>query len=349
MVEFAGWLMPVQYSGVINELNAVHSRAGIFDVSHMGEIEIKGTGANRFVNRITTNDVSNATEGRIVYSLMLNETGGIIDDLLVYCLSPENFLLVVNASNIEKDFQWISAQVKGEDVQAVNRSDDFALLAVQGPNALAILAEICEIPATLPYYHFTHIPLSGAEAMISRTGYTGEDGFEIYLPPEKAGDVWNLLMEKGKTRGLEPCGLGARDVLRIEAGYPLYGHELNEQTDPITAGLKWAVKKTDVDFIGKSRLPAGTPDRKRIGFTIEGRGIPREGYALLAGGKKIGEVTSGTFSPSLQKGIGMGYIAKTDGRFLSPGDRLDVEIRGKQVPAKVCRLPFVKHRTYKNR
>jgi len=349
MVEFAGWLMPVQYSGVINELNTVRSRAGIFDVSHMGEIEIKGAGANRFVDRITTNDVSNVTEGRVVYALMTNEAGGIIDDLLVYCLSPENFLLVVNASNIEKDFQWISAQAEGEDVLAVNRSDDFALLAVQGPNALSILTEICEIPANLPYYHFTNVPVNGAEAMISRTGYTGEDGFEIYLPPEKAGDVWNLLLDKGKAHGLEPCGLGARDVLRIEAGYPLYGHELNEHIDPITAGLKWAVKKTGADFIGKSCLPAGTLDRKRIGFTIEGRGIPREGYGLVANGREIGEVTSGTFSPSLQKGIGMGYIAKIDGRFLSPGDRLEVKIRGKQVPALVCRLPFVKHRIFKNK
>ena len=305
MVEFTGWLMPLQYAGVLKEHAAVRQRAGIFDVSHMGEVLIEGDGAERFVNRLVTNDVSRMKTGQVLYTVICKEDGGLLDDLLIYRLEESRFMLVVNASNAEKDFNWITSHADSS-VEVRDAGGDFALLALQGPTALDILGRLLEVPQPFDYYSFYQTQFGGADLIVSRTGYTGEDGVEIYLHPEKAPLLWDALMDAG---GLMPTGLAARDLLRIEAGYPLYGHELDEATDPITAGLKWAVKMDGPDFIGKSALMELKPERKKIGLVMEGRSVPRQKYPIIIDGEKAGEITSGTFSPVLQKPIGIGYIS----------------------------------------
>lgn len=306
MVEFGGWEMPVQYEGVIKEHNAVRNRAGLFDVSHMGEIAVEGEDARSFVNRVVTNDVSELKDGEIVYSLLLNVNGGTIDDLLIYCTGKDSFLLVVNASNIEKDFDWIAAQKGDENVSVKNISDEYSLIALQGPESAAIIKKVFPDAGNIKYYNFAEIDFMGETVILSRTGYTGEDGFEIYLK-QNAENLWDkLLTTKGDSASASPCGLAARDLLRIEAGYPLYGHELNDEIDPATAGLKWAVKKGETLFIGRDGYAGKKPDKKRIGFTMEGRAVPREGYHIFIEGTAVGSVTSGTFSPTLQKPIGIG-------------------------------------------
>jgi len=347
MAEFAGWMMPILYTGVLKEHAAVRSTAGIFDVSHMGEIVVEGGGAEKFVNRLVTNDVSKLKQGRVLYTLLLKEDGGVLDDLLVYRLAESKFMLVVNASNTEKDFKWISSRAD-DSADVDNVSDDYGLIALQGPKAIEIFNKLTQVPKTLGYYTFFETDFGGAKIIVSRTGYTGEDGLEIYLPTKNTLSLWDALMEAGKDFGLSQAGLAARDLLRIEAGYPLYGHELDEDTDPISAGLKWAVKMDAADFTGKSSLIGLIPAKKKIGIVMEGRSVPRQGYPIIIDGKKSGVITSGTFSPVLQKPIGIGYIflnKNLEVKRLKRGNKLSVEIRGKEAAGEICRMPFVPSRT----
>lgn len=345
MVGFGGWEMPVQYSGHLSEHEAVRRRAGIFDVSHMGEIFVGGPAAAAFVNRIQTNDVSGMKQGQILYAVMCNESGNALDDLLVYCLGPRGWLLIVNASNADRDFEWmLSRRRPGEDVVIDNRSDEFGLIALQGPKAVGIARKVVAVPPDLRYYHFSFAAFDGGEALVSRTGYTGEDGVELMVPAAKTVALWDALLAAGKGDGLLPCGLAARDLLRIEAGYSLYGHELDEQTDPLTAGLRWVVKMGH-DFAGRDALAALKPSRKKVSFTAEGKNIPRQGYKLFVGDREAGAVTSGTYSPALHKAVGIGYILKETEA--DAGRALSVEIRGKRVPVAICALPFIKPGVFK--
>ncbi|MFQ5432602.1 MAG: glycine cleavage system aminomethyltransferase GcvT [Nitrospinota bacterium] len=347
MAEFGGWMMPIQYTGVLKEHAAVRSVAGVFDVSHMGEIVVEGGGAENFVNRLVTNDVSKLKKGDILYTPICRENGGVIDDLLVYRLDELKFMLVVNASNTEKDFKWIISHAD-DSVDIKNVSDDYGLIALQGPKALEIFNKLARVSETLGYYTFYETDLGGAKIIVSRTGYTGEDGLEIYLTADKTVSLWDALMEAGKDFGLSPAGLAARDLLRIEAGYPLYGHELDEDTDPVSAGLKWAVKMDAADFIGKSSLIDLKPAKKKIGVVMEGRSVPRQGYPIIMNGEKAGVITSGTFSPVLQKPVGIGYIflnKNLGANKLKRGNKLSVEIRGKEAAGEICRMPFIPSRT----
>jgi aminomethyltransferase len=345
MVEFGGWEMPVRYEGVIKEHAAVRNRAGLFDVSHMGEIAVEGTGARAFVDRVVTNDVSELKNGEIVYALLLNESGGTIDDLLVYCTGRDTFMLVVNASNIDKDFDWIASQKGEEDVSVKNISDEYSLLALQGPESAGIIEKIFPDAGGIKYYNFAQADFMGEKIILSRTGYTGEDGFEIYLK-QNAVDLWDRLLATKGGLAASPCGIAARDLLRIEAGYPLYGHELTDEIDPATAGLKWAVKKGEASFIGKEGFAGKKPDKKRIGFLMEGRAVPREGYPIFIEGNEAGSVTSGTFSPTLQKPIGIGYIARQKEGFPKIGKMIEIEIRGKLFEAALSKIPFITVRTF---
>ncbi|HEV3075682.1 MAG TPA: glycine cleavage system aminomethyltransferase GcvT, partial [Thermoanaerobaculia bacterium] len=318
MVDFAGWEMPVQYTGVIEEHRAVRGAAGLFDVSHMGEVRVRGAGAERFLQRLTPNDVAQLVPGRAHYSGLLTDRGTYVDDLLIYRLAADDFLVVVNASNAARDLTWIrehgpdpeGAESAGPaDVEIADEGDRFALLALQGPRALAILEPLAS-PGVggLRYYGFLRGEVAGVPAILSRTGYTGEDGFELYLAPEGAPEVWRRLLAAGAPHGLVPAGLGARDTLRLEAAMALYGHEIDERTTPLEAGLSWVVKLGKGDFLGRAALLEQSEQgirRTLVGFTVEGRGIARQGHGVLSGGEAVGEVTSGTWSPTLEKAIGM--------------------------------------------
>lgn len=347
LVPFAGFEMPIQYSGIIDEHMAVRTAAGLFDVSHMGEVLVRGPHAGDFVQRLVTNDVEKLYDGRALYTVMCRPDGGIIDDLLVYRLDAETYLLVVNAANVEKDFAWM---VQNNPMKAVleNISDEVALIALQGPAAEQILASVTDAPLhDLKYYHF--LPLEprsffGSErALLSRTGYTGEPGFEIYCDPAVAPAVWEALLEAGTPAGLKPAGLGARDTLRIEAGYSLYGNDITEETNPLEAGLGWVTKLEKESFIGREALLAVRergPARRLVGFVGEERGIPRAGYELLSDdGGVIGTVTSGTQSPVLGRGVGLGYVAN-DPAYTTPESRIGFSVRGRSQPAVVKRPPF---------
>jgi aminomethyltransferase len=344
MVPFAGWEMPVQYSGVMEEHRAVRTAAGLFDVSHMGEIRVRGAGALGLLQRLTPNDVSKLAPGRAHYSGLLTERATYVDDLLIYRLGDEDFLVVVNASNADRDFDWMASRVgeAPDAVEVTNASDDYALLALQGPKALAILAPLASLDvSTLRYYGFAQGEVAGVPALISRTGYTGEDGVELYLAPGDAPAVWRRLLEVGAPHGLVPAGLGARDTLRLEAGMALYGHEIDETTTPLEAGLAWVVKLGKGDFLGRDVLAfqqAEGVKRKLVGFEVLGRGIGRQGHAVLdETGNPVGTVTSGTFSPTFEKALGMAYVpAGLD----TPGTRLALDVRGKPVEAQVAALPF---------
>jgi aminomethyltransferase len=344
MVPFAGWEMPVQYAGVIDEHRAVRTAAGLFDVSHMGEVRVRGEGAEAFLQRLTPNDVGKLAPGRAHYSGLLTEQGTYVDDLLIYRLAADDFLVVVNASNAPRDFEWIASRAGAfrDNVQVTDVSDDYALLALQGPLALDILKPLAppEI-AGLRYYGFLQGKVAGRKALISRTGYTGEDGFEIYLAPEDAQHVWRLLLAAGGDRGLAPAGLGARDTLRLEAAMALYGHEIDETTTPFEAGLDWVVKLDKGDFLGSEALRAqkeAGPRRKLVGFEVRGRGIAREGHGVLSSeGEAVGKVTSGTWSPTFEKAIGMAYVPVG---MAAPGTPLTLDVRGRSVPAVVVETPF---------
>ncbi len=340
MVDFAGWLMPVQYQGVLAEHSAVRYDAGLFDVSHMGEIFITGEDAEKFVDQLITNDVRRISDGRILYTVMCDDGGRVLDDLMVYRISPQYFLMVVNASNTEKDFNWVKSRAGGWKADVVDRSADFGMLALQGPKAVAVASKVLKFPETFKHHSFFEVEYEGARAIVSRSGYTGEDGVEIIVETEAVVSLWDALMGAGKEEGIAPTGLAARDLLRIEAGYSLYGHELDENTDPISAGLSWVVKLEEREFVGKKAIQSLKTTKTRISFVVEGRSIPRQGYKLFVDEKEAGVVTSGTFSPSLQKPIGIGYISAKEWA-VSTERRLSVEIRGRLTPVKVYR-PHIK-------
>ena len=346
MVPFGGWEMPVQYAGVIEEHQAVRERAGLFDVSHMGEIEVRGAEALALVQRLTTNDASRLVDGQVQYSALCYPDGGVVDDVTLYRSSATHFLFCVNASNTDKDFAWMQ-QVHVESGIAgatlTNRSAEYAQLALQGPRAAAILARLTNTPlGSIRYYHFGRGEVAGVPALISRTGYTGEDGFELYTPAAAAVDLWNRLLDAGRPDGLAPIGLGARDTLRLEKGYALYGHELSPQISPLEAGLGWIVKFDKGDFVGRDALlrqqAAGIP-RRLVALLMEERGIPREGYPVFAGEQPVGIVTSGTMSPTLKAGIALALV-ETSCAVL--GAELLVGIRDRKLRAKIVKPPFVK-------
>ncbi|OGL62342.1 MAG: glycine cleavage system protein T [Candidatus Tectomicrobia bacterium RIFCSPLOWO2_12_FULL_69_37] len=342
MVPFAGFEMPVQYTGVIEEHHAVRQAAGLFDVSHMGEFEARGPGAAAFLRRLVTNDVSRLEVGRVMYCTMCREDGGIIDDLTVYRLADERYMAVVNASNIGKDWAWMAAR-KGAGVEFRDVSSETGLLALQGPRAEAVLAGL--LPGggdlgAIPYYGAQERTWQGKRVLVSRTGYTGEDGFELYCGAPDAPALWEALMARGGGEGLKPCGLGARDTLRTEMKFALYGNDIDEATNPLEAGLGWVVKFQAGEFIGREAL-LGIKERglsrKLVGFEMVDRGIPRHGAPILAGGRNAGVVTSGTMSPTLGKAIGIGYVPLTHA---AEGCEIAVEIRDKARAARVVETPF---------
>jgi len=344
MVPFGGWDMPVEYSGLSNEHDAVRTRAGLFDVSHMGEIEIAGKDALAAVQRISSNDASKLAIGQAQYSGLLTPQGTFVDDLLVYRPGASHFLLVVNAGNIPKDYAWIAEQIKpAGDAVAVDASSRYALLAIQGPEAQNVLQPLTGVDlAGVKYYWFAHGEVASVRATISRTGYTGEDGFEIFVPPQSADKVWLALLESGKAADVIPCGLGARDTLRLEAGMRLHGNDIDETTTAIEADLNWIVGWKKDDFIGAAALreqKANGVKRKIVGFEMLDRGIGRHGYDAYIGDAKAGVVTSGTQTPFLKKAIGMAYLPL---EHTAPGAEFDVDIRGKRTRAKVVPMPFYK-------
>ena len=345
LVEFSGWEMPVQYSGILEEHRAVRERAGLFDVCHMGEFSVEGPGALDFLQGLVPNNVARLADGQALYTQLCNEQGGTLDDLLIYRRGDERYMAVVNAGTTESDWAWFTQRAAGRsDVTLANISDETGLVALQGPRARDILRPLTDTDLdAINYYHFVEGTVAGISCLISRTGYTGEDGFELYCA---AGDVvalWRAVLEAGTPQGLLPAGLGARDTLRLEAGYCLYGHELNEQITPLEAGLGWSVKlEKGHDFIGREALLAekqqGLP-RKLVGIELRDRGIPRAEYAILRDGKAIGALTSGTMGPTVGKAIGMGYVPSEDA---APGTEIAIDIRGKAVPAVIVALPFYK-------
>ena len=344
MVPFGGWDMPVEYSGIVQEHMAVRTRAGLFDVSHMGEIEIAGKDALAAVQRISSNDASKLQVGQAQYSGLLTPQGTFVDDLLVYRLGPEHFLLVVNAGNIEKDYAWIVEHiVPAGDAVAVNASARYALLAVQGPEAVGVVQSLTGVElAGMKYYWFAHGEVANVRATISRTGYTGEDGFEIFVPPQSADRVWQAIVDAGRTVDLIPCGLGARDTLRLEAGMRLHGNDIDETTTAVEADLNWIVGWKKDDFIGAGALraqKASGPARKIVGFEMLERGIARHGYDAYVGDRKAGVVTSGTQTPFLKKAIGMAYVPV---EHTAAGTEFDVDIRGLRTRACVVPMPFYK-------
>ncbi|MBI5806570.1 glycine cleavage system aminomethyltransferase GcvT [candidate division TA06 bacterium] len=348
MVPFAGFLMPVQYQGIIEEHRHVRSAAGLFDVSHMGEIEVRGPEALKFVSYCTINDPAALEINQVQYSAMCYKEGGIVDDLLVYRY-PEHFFLVVNASNLAKDFAWLQEQSKGFNVTLKNTSNEVAQLALQGPKSELLLQKICDLKLSdMKFYWFGTGKVDGVEMLVSRTGYTGEDGFELYFDIKYAGQIWNALFTAGKEFDLRPIGLGARDSLRLEMKYCLYGNDIDQTTSPLEAGLGWITKlKKAGEFNGRDVLlkqKAEGVKRKLIGFEVEGNAFPRQHYKMFKDGAQVGEVASGVFSPSVAKGIGTGYIKA---EFAAVGTPFQVEIRGKMVPAKVAETPFWKHSSIK--
>jgi aminomethyltransferase len=354
MVPFAGYLMPVEYTGINEEHITVRQKAGVFDVSHMGEFWVTGQSAFKFLQYITSNDVSILIDGKIQYSCFPNGKGGIVDDLLVYRFNPEKYLLVVNAANIEKDWNWCvnNAERFGLEIgkDLVNASDDVAQLAVQGPIALKAMQKLTKTPVTdMEYYTFKEIEFAGIKNVIfSTTGYTGAGGCEVYVKNSDGPKLWNSVFTAGEEFGIKPIGLGARDTLRLEMGYCLYGNDINDQTSPIEAGLGWITKFTDSkDFIDKNYLLKQKNEGvgKRLkGFVMIDRGIPRQHYEVVdTSGKKIGEVTSGTMSPMLKQGIGMAYLDKG---FWKTDTEIFIRIREKNLKAKVVELPFIKNKPF---
>ena len=341
IVPFAGFEMPVQYpDGITSEHRTVRERAGLFDVSHMGELYVSGPQALDLVQHIAINDASRIEVGQAQYSAMCLESGGVIDDLLIYRY-PDRYMLVVNASNVAKDRTWIEGHGRTFDVEIEDASDSVALLALQGPAARGILAPLSDLDLDrVTYYGFREGEVAGVPATISGTGYTGEDGFELYLPAERAVDLWRALLREGAAAGLAPAGLGARDSLRLEMGYALYGSDLDEEHTPLEAGLGWVTKLEKGSFVGlealRAQKEAGVP-RKLVGLTVSGRGFPRPGYTILSGGEAVGRVTSGTVSPSLGFGIAMGYVSAESS---APGTRLEIDARGRLLDAAVVRPPF---------
>lgn len=341
IIDFGGWALPVEYSGILLEHGAVRTKAGLFDVSHMGEITAKGEDAEKYLQMVLTNDISVLSNGQIAYTTMCYPDGGVVDDLLVYKNSNVDYLLVVNASNTDKDFQWLKEQVFG-NVEVENVSEGYAQLAIQGPEAQTILQKlVSEDLNDIEFYRFKNdVNINGIKALVSRTGYTGEDGFELYFNAEDGPKMWDILLETGKEEGIVPAGLGARDTLRFEAALPLYGQEIDKDITPLEAGLGFCVKLAKDDFIGKEALATQKSEglkRKVVGFEMVERGIPRSHYEVYADGKKIGYVTTGTFSPTLKKNIGLALI---ETEYSKEGTDIEILIRNKNVKAKVIKKPF---------
>jgi aminomethyltransferase len=359
LVPFGGWEMPVQYTSIVEEHTATRTAAGMFDISHMGRINFSGPGAAAFLERLLTNNVLTLKPGQIRYSLIVNESGGVLDDVLIYrtpAADHDDHMLVVNASNRPTILEWIQSHVPRDgSVEWIDRTMDWGMIAVQGPRSLEIVDPLIRLTKpggepdsaarldALKYYTFSGIGTCGSWGIVSRTGYTGEVGFELIVPADKLVELWEKLVALGTPLGLRPCGLGARDALRLEAAMPLYGHELNEETDPFMAGLDFAVKLDKPDFIGKRALIDAKKamdarlSRRRVGLELEGKRIAREGFLLFRGDAKVGFITSGTYSPTLAKSIAMAYVQPD---VAEPGTELTVDIRGQAVPARVVNLPF---------
>ena len=343
VVEFAGFFMPMFYEGIVPEHKAVRESVGVFDVSHMGEFYLCGPGALNFIQRMTVNDASRLEIGQAQYSAMLYDNGGIVDDLLIYRL-PDKYMMVVNASNIAKDFEWLKSHLPPEGVELYDASDDIGLLAVQGPNAQRVVQKLTEYDLeNIRYYHAADGEVAGERMLISRTGYTGEDGFELYMSRDIGEKIWDAVIEAGEDVEIKPCGLGARDTLRLEMKYLLYGNDMDENINPYEAGLGWITKLDKGDFIGRDAIIDAKTEglkKKLVPFVIEERGFPRHGYKVLKDGKEIGWVTSGTFSPMLNKGIGLAYVP-TD--VSKPGNKFEVVIRNTPMTATVIKPPFWKN------
>lgn len=342
VIEFGGWLMPVQYSGILEEHRAVRTAAGLFDVSHMGEVAVSGPEAASFINHLVTNDISLLNVNQAMYSPMCYPDGTVVDDLLIYRLGEQEYLLVINAGNIDKDVAWIKQQAAGYQAELKNLSDTMAQLALQGPKAATILQTLIDTDLQdLKYYWFWQgMNINGISCLISRTGYTGEDGFELYCPAEAAAALWQALLKAGEPYGLIPVGLGARDTLRFEAALPLYGHELSDRITPLEAGLDIFVKLAKEGFTGWEALTAQKQQgvtRRLAGLEMTGRGIARAGYPCVADGKVIGAVTSGSFAPALGKNLALALL---DIAYVQPGTAVGVEIRGNAVDAVVVKKPF---------
>jgi aminomethyltransferase len=339
MVDFGGWELPVQYSGILDEHEAVRTKVGIFDVSHMGEVIVRGNQALELLQKATCNDVSKLEDGRAQYNGLLYPNGGFVDDILIYRRAADDYFVVVNASNTDKDFEWMREAAKGLDVDVRNVSADYAQLAVQGPEAEKILQPLTDVnlPA-IKYYRFDTGKVDGAPAIVSRTGYTGEDGFEVYVAPSEAPRIMKKLVDAG----VKPCGLGARDTLRLEAKMALYGNDIDDTTTPIQADLAWIVKLDKGDFAGRDvleREKEDGPPRKLVGFEMLDKAIARHGFPVVEGGKEVGVVTSGTHSPTLKKAIGLAYLPLDKS---GQGNEFTVVVRGKEARARVVPTPFYK-------
>ncbi len=339
MVPFAGYIMPVQYSGIIEEHMNVRHNVGAFDVSHMGEFELTGSDAEKWLNRMTTNNVAKLEVGQIHYSAMLYDDGGVVDDLLVYRFE-DRYMLVVNASNLEKDYQWLEDHLSG-DVELKDISDEITLIAIQGPKAEQLVLELADSAVDeIVYYHYREGKVASVPAIISRTGYTGEDGFELYVRREYSEQLWDTLFEAGEKYNIKPTGLGARDSLRLEVCFRLYGNDMDQSTNPIEAGLGWIVKsKKKGGFIGKEAVlkAKAEPKRKLVGFELKGKGIARQHFEVYVGDQKVGEVASGGYSPIQEKVVGLAYVALP---YDVTGTALEIDVRGRRIPAEVVSTPF---------
>jgi glycine cleavage system T protein (aminomethyltransferase) len=341
MIEFFGWEMPVEYTGIISEHLAVRQKAGLFDVSHMGEIHVRGPQALDFLQHLTPNDVSRLAPGQAQYTALTTPRGTFVDDLLIYCLEPSLYLLVVNASNSDKDFRWVADHAASFKVKVENVSEAFSQLALQGPAAHKILQPLTDIPlAQMKSFAAAQGRVAGVSSLVSRTGYTGEDGFEVYTSDPSPGRLWEAILEQGKPYGLLPVGLGARDTLRLEAKLMLYGNDIDDTTTPLEAGLGWTVKLAKGDFNGRDVLVRQKEQgvaRKLVGLELDGRRVPRHGMAVEQGGRVVGRVTSGTFGPSVQRPIGMAYV---ESALATLGTTLDVVAGEARLPARVVKTPF---------
>ncbi len=341
LVDFHGWELPIQYESILKEHAAVRSLCGLFDVSHMGQIWIKGPQALDFLQRTNANDIARIGPGKAIYSHLPNEQGGVIDDVIVSCLGPQRYFMVVNAATTDKDFSWLSKQARGFDVELSNASDHFGMIAVQGPRAAELACALdFEAAAALPRFGALETPVFDQPSLITRTGYTGEDGFEFIVPNEIISRLWDNLLIKGRSIGAVPCGLGARDTLRLEAGYLLYGQDVDDEHTTFEANYGWVVKLGKGDFIGKRALEAQEKrglSRKLTGVRLRERGVPRAGVTVLVDGRPAGTLCSATFSPTLQTGIGVGYLDRVE---LKPGTPAAVDLHGRVVAAEIAEVPF---------